>query len=85
MRNGISESNSGGNCSQPNICTGCNNGFYSAGPHCRSMYTTQVVLYCRLDKQIICFKIIARSATHNFLRPMNTNVNKNHRCVVCYF
>ncbi|VDI52160.1 Hypothetical predicted protein [Mytilus galloprovincialis] len=27
--------NSGGKCSSPDICSGCNNGFYSDGPYCR--------------------------------------------------
>ncbi|XP_076116644.1 uncharacterized protein LOC143084122 [Mytilus galloprovincialis] len=34
-RDGSTEKSSGGKCSRPNICTGCNNGFYSDGPYCR--------------------------------------------------
>ena len=30
------ENDSGGKCTSPKTCTGCNDGFYSDGPHCRS-------------------------------------------------
>lgn len=29
---------SGGYCQSPEICAGCNDGFYAAGPYCRSEF-----------------------------------------------
>lgn len=50
-RDGSVHTVSGGTCSSPDRCTGCNDGFYSTGPYCESKTQNWITL------QMLCFTL----------------------------